>query len=119
LKKSEKLQNGLLLFVDSGLGEFDPGSEYYLTLGDLLSKKEPKMVYVALFRETGRLRIMAFCGSDAQQRGARAGDLVKQLAAKLGGSGGGDSRFAQGGTPSEVAIELSEIMKAARELISR
>lgn len=106
IQKATKPRDDLLLYVDYGVREaLDLGSEYYLYLGDSLSKKEPKIVYVALFREAGKTRIMTFSGSEAQRNRAKAGDIMKQIASFTGGSGGGDARFAQGGTQGDIAPE--------------
>ena len=41
------------------------------------------------------VRVMVFCrGTDS---GVNAGDIAKEVASILGGSGGGDAKFAQGG----------------------
>ncbi len=117
INNSEKVLD-ILLFVDNGPKEaLDLGSEYYLMVGDSLSRREPKIVYLALFQEAGRTRIMAFCGSEAQSR-VRAGDIVKHIALKIGGSGGGDARFAQGGSPAEISPDkLVDVEKEAKDFL--
>ena len=44
--------------------------------------------------------IAALCGQDAIDAGYKAGDLVRKLAAEIGGKGGGKPDFAQGGGAS-------------------
>lgn len=91
--------SGIKLY--SSIYEEGLDSEYHLIVGDKLSKTNPEMVYVAIFKENSRSRIIVFSGDSAQKRGARAGPLVREIAKSIGGSGGGDSRFAQGGADSE------------------
>ena len=68
-----------------------------MIVGDKLCKTNPTLVYVAIFEENSRTRIMLFSGEAAQKKGAKAGLLVREIAKSIGGSGGGDLRFAQGG----------------------
>jgi alanyl-tRNA synthetase len=42
------------------------------------------------------IRIIVFAGEQATKV-FKAGDLVREISSKLGGSGGGDARFGQGG----------------------
>jgi alanyl-tRNA synthetase len=78
-------------------------SEYHLIVGDKLSKSNPTMVYIAIFEENSRTRIILFSGEMAQKNGAKAGLLVREIAKTIGGSGGGDPRFAQGGVDKRPA----------------
>ena len=49
--------------------------------------------------------------ADAQNRGIHAGTLIKSLAARAGGSGGGRADIAQAGTknPDQIKIALKAI----------
>ncbi|MFI5420222.1 MAG: alanine--tRNA ligase, partial [Nitrososphaerales archaeon] len=77
--------------------------EYHKIVGDKLSRSIPNLIYLALFEEEDRItRIVVFCGEDAQKRGGKAGEIARQIAKALGGSGGGDSRFAQGGIDHKI-----------------
>ncbi len=92
---SQDVGGGVGLY--SSLYEEGLDSEYHLIVGDRLCKTNPTLVYVAIFEENSRTRIILFSGEAAQKKGARAGLLVREIAKSIGGSGGGDQRFAQGG----------------------
>ncbi|HVB12775.1 MAG TPA: alanine--tRNA ligase [Nitrososphaerales archaeon] len=94
-KLSQEIADGLKIY--SSLFEEGLDSEYHLIVGDKLCKTDPSLVYIAIFEENSRTRIILFSGESAQKKGAKAGLLVKEIAKSIGGSGGGDSRFAQGG----------------------
>jgi alanyl-tRNA synthetase len=98
--RSKKVDGKALLYISSpSAGEEGLDSEYHLTVGQRLTKLEPKIVYVAIFDE-GRLpRVMVFCGESALESGFNAGVLVKEISMSMGGSGGGNARFGQGGIP--------------------
>lgn len=109
---SEELPGGVRLYVsvlDEGLD-----SEYHLTVGERLVKENLSLVYVAIFEENQRFRILVFSGESAQKRGVKAGNLVREIAQEMGGSGGGDKKFAQGGLASRPA-KVPNI----REIVSR
>ncbi|MDH2899672.1 MAG: alanine--tRNA ligase [archaeon] len=96
--KSKKVGGGLLLYISSPtLGEEGLDSEYHLTVGERLTRQEPRIIYVAIFNEEARPRLMVFCGKSAQEHGLNAGILVKEISKSMGGSGGGDAHFGQGG----------------------
>ncbi|HXQ91847.1 MAG TPA: alanine--tRNA ligase, partial [Nitrososphaerales archaeon] len=111
---SLKLSSVLSYYVSP----FEEGldSEYHTIIGDRLSKSSPSLIYLSLFEENSRVRIIVFCGENAQKEGVNAGSLVRAIAKVLGGSGGGDARFAQGGAakkpevlPDFQAILLNQI----------
>jgi alanyl-tRNA synthetase len=95
-KQSKKLAGGL----SSYLSTFEEGldSEYHTLVGDRLTKTNQDLIYIALFEENLRVRILVFCGEVVQKRGIKAGDVARELSVKFGGSGGGDARFGQGGS---------------------
>ncbi len=100
---STPLSDGLGFYLSS----FEEGldSEYHTVVGDRLAKANPTLIYIALFEENLRLRILVFCGEQAQKMGVRAGNVAREVSKALGGSGGGDARFGQGGSgvkPSEM-----------------
>jgi alanyl-tRNA synthetase len=96
--RSTRIGGDLLLYVSSpSSGEQGLDSEYHITVGDAVTKEEPRMIYVAIFNESVRTRIMVFCGGTAQENGLNAGALVKVISKNYGGSGGGDPHFGQGG----------------------
>ena len=53
-----------------------------------------------------------YCGTES---GKNAGDIARELSSLLGGSGGGDSKFAQGG--GKDTSKKDEIVAKAKLLI--
>ena len=109
-RMSQEVRSG----VKSYFSIYEDGldSEYHLILGDGLCKASPDIVYIAILEEKSRTRIIVFSGEDAQSKGAKAGLVVRSIAKALGGSGGGDSRFAQGGVEKrpEVLPDLQTML---------
>jgi alanyl-tRNA synthetase len=109
---STSLSSGLGYYLSS----FEEGldSEYHTIVGDRLTEGNPSLIYVALFEENLRVRILVFCGEQAQKMGVRAGNVAREISKALGGSGGGDARFGQGGSgtkPSEVPAVQEILLK--------
>ena len=58
--------------------------------------------------------IVALCGKDAVGAGMKAGDIVRQIAAQIGGKGGGKPDFAQGGgSPENLEKALADFAASA------
>ena len=59
------------------------------------------------------------CGDEAVKKGAHAGNLIRQLTAKLGGKGGGRPEQAQGGVADIFNIDeaLSGVPAMLEEMI--
>jgi alanyl-tRNA synthetase len=67
-----------------------------MTLGKGLTNKNPKRVYCGIFEEKGLVRVIIYSGDEASKI-INAGMIVREIAGILGGSGGGNAKFAQGG----------------------
>ncbi|PWD49756.1 alanine--tRNA ligase [Serinibacter arcticus] len=67
----------------------------------------------------GRAAIVVATSPDARDRGVRAGDLVRTLAAELGGKGGGRDDVAQGGGTNATALPgaLAGVATTVRSII--
>ena len=63
----------------------------------------------------GKALILVAATKDLVEKGLKAGDLVKQLAATLGGSGGGKPDMAQAGGPD--AAKLPQALERLYELV--
>jgi alanyl-tRNA synthetase len=120
--KSMKIADDLFLYVSSPtLGDEGLDSEYHLTVGERLTKEEPRMIYVAFFVESTRPRLVVFCGQSAQEVGLNAGTLVKVISNSLGGSGGGDAHFGQGGLrdlPSSLDLVQQIVNSETKKIAS-
>ncbi len=118
-KLTKALPGDLRLYVTTPARGEGLDSEFHLTVGEDLCSREPELIYVAIFNEKERTQIMVFAGTNAQRKGAKAGDLVKEIARALGGSGGGDAKFAQGGVQGIVTKipDVESIITTALESI--
>jgi len=64
--------------------------------------------------------VFAACGDGAVKKGAHAGNIIRQITAKLGGKGGGRPEQAQGGVTAidkidEVLAEVPAIMESMKK----
>ncbi len=66
-------------------------------MGDLLRDKAPDVVAVLSTVNEGKITFLAVCGKEAVAKGLKAGELVRQVCACCGGSGGGKPDSAMGG----------------------
>ncbi len=73
--------------------------------------QDPKAAYCGIFEAGPTVRIMVFSG---KQSGVDAGSISKEISEILGGSGGGDAKFAQGGgkdtSKKDEAVERAKSM---------
>jgi alanyl-tRNA synthetase len=88
--------------------------EFHIAVGDEAIKLDPTLLYCALIVKGSGIRIIVFAGEKAI---FKAGDLVKEISSKLGGSGGGDARFGQGG--GKDASKLNDALSHAELLIKK
>jgi len=108
-KAREKIPMLLEKILDGKSGEIDEitikdkmcftASEQYddyfhQNFGKKLVAKDPKTVFCGIFESGPTIRIIVYAG---EQSGVNAGIIAKEIASILGGSGGGDTKFAQGG----------------------
>ncbi len=66
-------------------------------MGDQLRDKAANVVGVLSTVNEGKITFLAICGKDTIAKGVKAGDLVRQVCAACGGSGGGKPDSAMGG----------------------
>jgi len=69
---------------------------FHIGLGEKLIEKDPWMVYCGVFEDGDKIRAIIYSGDQAAND-KRAGDIAKIVSEILGGAGGGNQRFAQGG----------------------
>ncbi|MEJ2261584.1 MAG: alanine--tRNA ligase-related protein, partial [Nitrosopumilaceae archaeon] len=67
---------------------------FHQNFGKKLVAKDSKAAFCGIFEAGPTIRVMVYAGSDS---GINSGEIAKEVAAILGGSGGGDAKFAQGG----------------------
>ena len=66
-------------------------------IGDFLRDKEPRIVAVIASVTDDKIAFYATCGKDAVSNGIKAGNLIKEVCAIAGGTGGGKPDSAMGG----------------------
>ena len=71
--------------------------DIHINIGDLAVTKYENLIYCVLLSVKDKTQILVFCGSNLQEKGIMANNLITPVAEYLHGSGGGTSRFAQGG----------------------
>jgi len=69
---------------------------FHMNFGKKLVKNLSNSVYVGIFESGPTIRIIAYAGDEASIS-KNAGEIAKSVAEILGGAGGGDAKFAQGG----------------------
>ena len=74
-------------------------------LGDQLKDKLGEGVLVLASENEGKVNLIAMATEDSMKRGAHAGNLIKGIAALVGGGGGGRPNMAQAGGKNPAGIE--------------
>ncbi|MBQ7430349.1 MAG: alanine--tRNA ligase [Butyrivibrio sp.] len=79
-------------------------------LGDQLKTKLGEGVVVLVSEADGKVNLVVMATDDALAKGAHAGNLVKAIAPKVGGGGGGRPNMAQAGgkNPAGIADAINE-----------
>ena len=85
------------------------------TLGDSLKDKYENAFVLLISVEDGKPVLMATASDGAVKKGAHAGNLIKEVAAVLGGGGGGKPQMAQAGGKDVSAIPHA--LEKAKELM--
>ncbi len=67
---------------------------FHQNFGKRLVAKESRAAFCGIFESGPTVRIMVYAG---EKSGINSGEIAKEIALILGGSGGGDAKFAQGG----------------------
>ena len=67
---------------------------FHQNFGKKLVAKDSKAAFCGIFEAGPTIRVIIFAGNDS---GINAGTIAKEISTILGGSGGGDAKFAQGG----------------------
>jgi alanyl-tRNA synthetase len=88
-------------------------------LGDQMKAKIGEGVVVLISEADGKVNLITMVTDAAMAKGAHAGNLIKAIAPKVGGGGGGRPNMAQAGgkNPAGIADCLSEAEKVLAEQI--
>ncbi len=84
-------------------------------LGDQLKEKLQEGVIVLASEQDGKVNLIAMATEDAMKKGAHAGNLIKGIAALVGGGGGGRPNMAQAGGKNPAGIP--EAIHKAEEVL--
>ena len=74
-------------------------------MGDMLRDKAENIVAVLAAVNGEKITFLAVCGKQAVKRGIKAGDIIKQVSAIAGGSGGGKPDSAMGGGKDVLMLD--------------
>ena len=85
---------------------------FHIHFGRKLTMREEHSVYCGMFDVSGTVRVIVYCG---KQSSKNAGDIARRISAVLGGSGGGDALFAQGG--GRAMSKKDQAIKEAKSLV--
>ncbi len=83
----------------------DADTDRLRKMGDFLREKDASVVAVLATVQGEKITFLAVCGKEAVARGVKAGDMVKQVSAIAGGSGGGKPDSAMGGGKDLVMLD--------------
>jgi len=86
---------------------------FHINFGEKLIKKDPKASYCGIFEAGPTLRAIVYSGESSKNR--NAGAIAKAVSEILGGSGGGNNRFAQGGGKNKS--KKDEAIKKAKQMV--
>ena len=90
-------------------------------LGDQLREKLGEGVVLLASVNEGKVNLMAAATDGAMKRGAHAGNLIKGIAALVGGGGGGRPNMAQAGgkNPDGIDAALKKAKEVLKDQVSR
>ncbi len=74
-------------------------------MGDILKDREPNVVAVLAAVSGEKITFLCVCGKEAITKGIKAGDIIKQVSAIAGGSGGGKPDSAMGGGKDPLMVD--------------
>ena len=88
-------------------------------LGDQLKEKLGSGIVVLASVKDGKVNLLAMATDDVMKKGAHAGNLIKGIAALVGGGGGGRPNMAQAGgkNPDGVDAALAKAKEIAESQI--
>jgi len=94
------------------IATFEADASLLQELQNGLKKKQFGGPALLIVDDGEKLHLATHCGPDAQAKGLKAGDLLRELAAIAGGKGGGKADQARGGAPDRAKV--AEIEAAAK-----
>jgi len=86
---------------------------FHINFGEKLIKADPQASYCGIFEAGPTLRAIVYAGESSKNR--NAGSIAKAVSEILGGFGGGNNRFAQGGGKDKS--KKDEAIKKAKQMV--
>lgn len=111
LANNAVLSEGKTPFMVAVVEAENPAMMRELAVDAVKERSDGVAVLGAAFGE--KATVLVLCSPDAVNAGVKAGDIVRELAAKLGGKGGGKPDFAQGGGSSKDIEKVFAEYKAS------
>jgi len=99
-------------FYSTTSDEYD--EYFHINFGEKLVKTNPRAVYCGIFEYGSTVRAIIHAGEEASKK-KKASDIAKAVSQVLGGSGGGNPRFAQGGGSDKS--KKDEAINKARSMV--
>ncbi|MDR1650308.1 MAG: alanine--tRNA ligase [Synergistaceae bacterium] len=84
-------------------------------IGDRIKRMEPDSVVLLAGLGEGEVSLVCMASDSAVKRGVHAGSLVREISAKIGGSGGGKPAMGQGG--GRDSAHLDGILSEAGDMV--
>ena len=81
---------------------------------DRVRQKVPSAFICFIWEDDGKVPVLTALTPDLVKKGLKAGDIVKQVAAVVGGSGGGKPDLAQAG--GKDATKIDDAVAKAKEV---
>lgn len=111
LKDSRKIDDIVLVADSFG----DIPRDMLRQLGDKFKQMEPNCVLLLASVSAGQVSLIGMASDSVVSRGVHVGNLVKEVSAMIGGSGGGRPNMGQGG--GKDAAKLDEALHRAEAIV--
>jgi alanyl-tRNA synthetase len=89
-------------------------AEYHIAIGEKSIITDPYLIYVAVLTNDKRIQVIVFVGEKIRNT-IKASMIAKHISTQIGGSGGGDDRFGQGG--GRFKDKIKEAILSAEQIV--
>jgi alanyl-tRNA synthetase len=90
--------------------------EYHISVGEKAVELDKSLIYIAVFAKGEGISVIVFAGDNASKL-IKAGTVAKEISIRLGGSGGGNERFGQGGGSNEYKEKINDALLSVEKLV--